>query len=52
MVVLSTVHAPIEGNKEEGTKIKELAILKLGQVLASNNFAEGKYAFVCIATPI
>lgn len=37
-----TVQAPLEGSKEEGTKVKELAILKLGQVLASNGFAEGK----------
>ena len=39
---MSTVQAPLEGSKEEGTKVKELAILKLGQVLASNGFAEGK----------
>ena len=31
-----------EGEKEEAVKVKELAILKLGELFARNGFAEGE----------
>lgn len=40
------VNAPLDSQREEGVKVKEVAILKLGEVLAKHGFADGK--FVCL----
>ena len=34
------VNSPLEGQREEAVKVKEVAILKLGEVLAKHGFAD------------
>lgn len=54
MYILLTVSAPNEDDKEEAIKLKEIAILKLGETLAKHQMAEGfkfcgyDYRYHCI----
>lgn len=47
MYFLLTVSAPNEDDKEEAIKLKEIAILKLGETLAKHQMAEGFKFYGC-----